>query len=159
MELIDELDKRILKIITFNARIPFKDVAEQCGVSRAAVHQRVQRMFDIGVIVGSGYQVSPKMLGYNLCVYVGLTLERGYMYKQVCEELDKIPEIVESQFTLGAYSMLIKLYAHDDKHLMHLLNSQIQTIPGIANTETLTTLDESIHRSLPIDHKGWKDGE
>ena len=155
MEIIDDLDKKILTIITHNARIGFKDVAEQCGVSRAAVHQRVQRMFDIGVIIGSGYQVNPKMLGYNLCVYVGLTLERGHMYRQVCAELDKIPEIVESQFTLGAYSMLIKLYARDDKHLMHLLNTKIQAIPGIANTETLTTLDESINRSLPIDNPAW----
>ncbi len=155
MEIIDDLDKKILTIITHNARIPFKDVAEQCGVSRAAVHQRVQRMFDIGVIIGSGYQVNPKMLGYNLCVYVGLTLERGHMYRQVCAELEKIPEIVESQFTLGAYSMLIKLYARDDKHLMHLLNTKIQTIPGIANTETLTTLDESINRTLPIDNPAW----
>ena len=151
MEVIDDLDKRILKIITQNARIPLKDVAEQCGMSRAAVHQRVQRMFDIGVIVGSGYQVNPKMLGYNLCVYVGLTLDRGHMYRQVCAELEKIPEIVECQFTLGAYSMIIKLFAHDDKHLMYLLNSQIQTIPGIANTETLTILDESINRALPIE--------
>ncbi len=155
MEIIDDLDKKILTIITHNARIAFKDVAEQCGVSRAAVHQRVQRMFDIGVIIGSGYQVNPKMLGYNLCVYVGLTLERGHMYRQVCAELDKIPEIVESQFTLGAYSMLIKLYARDDKHLMHLLNTKIQAIPGIANTETLTTLDESINRTLPIDNPTW----
>ncbi len=156
MEIIDELDKKILTIITQNARIPFKDVAEQCGVSRAAIHQRVQRMFDIGVIIGSGYQVNPKMLGYNLCVYIGLTLERGSMYKQVCAELEKIPEVVESQFTLGAYSMIIKMYAHDDKHLMHLLNSQIQAIPGVANTETLTTLDESINRSLPIEHRAWE---
>ena len=155
MEIIDDLDKKILTIITHNARIAFKDVAEQCGVSRAAVHQRVQRMFDIGVIIGSGYQVNPKMLGYNLCVYVGLTLERGHMYRQVCAELEKSPEIVESQFTLGAYSMLIKLYARDDKHLMHLLNTKIQAIPGIANTETLTTLDESINRSLPIDNPAW----
>ena len=155
MEIIDDLDKKILTIITHNARIPFKDVAEHCGVSRAAVHQRVQRMFDVGVIIGSGYQVNPKMLGYNLCVYVGLTLERGHMYRQVCAELEKIPEIVESQFTLGAYSMLIKLYARDDKHLMHLLNTKIQTIPGIANTETLTTLDESINRTLPIDNPAW----
>ena len=68
MEKIDELDVKILSIITKNARIPFKDVAEACGVSRAAVHQRVQRMFDNGVIIGSGYQVNPKMLGYQLCV-------------------------------------------------------------------------------------------
>ena len=156
MEVIDELDKKILTIITQNARIPFKEVAELCGVSRAAIHQRVQRMFDIGVIIGSGYQVNPKMLGYNLCVYIGLTLERGNMYKQVCAELEKIPEVIESQFTLGAYAMMIKMYAHDDKHLMHLLNTKIQAIPGVANTETLTALDESINRTLPIEHPEWQ---
>ena len=122
-EKIDELDRKILTIITQNARIPFKDVADECGVSRAAVHQRVQKMFDNGVIVGSGYQINPKMLGYQLCVYVGITLDKGSMYKSVTAELEKIPEIVESQFTLGAYSLLIKLYAKDDQHLMHLLNN------------------------------------
>ena len=56
MEKIDNLDKKILEIITGNARIPFKDVAAECGVSRAAIHQRVQRLIDLGVIVGSGYE-------------------------------------------------------------------------------------------------------
>ena len=57
MEKIDNLDRQILEIISQNARIPFKDVAAECGVSRAAIHQRVQRLIDLGVIVGSGYQV------------------------------------------------------------------------------------------------------
>ena len=149
-ERIDELDRKILRVITQNARIPFKDVAEQVGVSRAAVHQRVQKMFDNGVIIGSCYRVNPKMLGYNLCVYVGLTLEKGSLYKSVSAELEKIPEVVESQFTLGAYSMLVKLYAHDDQHLMVLLNNKIQEIPGVTNTETLTALDQRISRTLPI---------
>ncbi len=149
-ERIDELDRKILRVITQNARIPFKDVAEQVGVSRAAVHQRVQKMFDNGVITGSCYRVNPKMLGYNLCVYVGLTLEKGSLYKSVSAELEKIPEVVESQFTLGAYSMLVKLYAHDDQHLMVLLNNKIQEIPGVTNTETLTALDQRISRTLPI---------
>ncbi len=151
MEKIDELDRRILKIITQNARMPFKDVADACGVSRAAVHQRVQKMFDNGVIVGSAYQIDPKQLGYQLCVYIGLSLEKGSMYNEVCEELEKIPEVVESQFTLGTYSMLIKLYAKDDKHLLYLLNSRIQSIRGVANTETLTALEQRISRTLPIE--------
>lgn len=150
MEKIDELDKKILQIITQNARIPFRDVADQCGVSRAAVHQRVQRMYDIGVIVGSGFFVNPKMLGYQLCVYIGLTLEKGSMYNAVIAELEKIPEVVESQFTLGGFSLLIKLYAKDDAHLLHLLNSKIQEIPGVAKTETLTSLEQRIRRGLPI---------
>ncbi len=150
-ELIDELDRSILRIITQNARIPFKDVADQCNVSRAAVHQRVQKMFDNGVILGSGYQVNPKLLGYNLCVYVGLTLDKGSMYKTVSAELEKIPEVLETHFTLGAYAMIVKLYAKDDKDLLHLLNDRIQEIPGVANTETLTCLDQRINRTLPVE--------
>jgi Lrp/AsnC family transcriptional regulator for asnA, asnC and gidA len=151
IERIDTLDRKILKIITLNARIPFKDVAEQCGVSRAAIHQRVQKLFDTGVIIGSGYQVNPKMLGYNLCVYVGITLEKGSMYNDVVRALEQIPEVVESHFTLGSFSMLIKLYARDDRDLMALLNSKIQMIPGVSKTETLTSLEQHIDRTLPIE--------
>lgn len=150
VENIDEIDRKILQVITQNARKPFKDVAELVGISRAAVHQRVQKMFDNGVITGSGYTVNPKALGYNLCVYVGLTLEKGSMYNAVSTELEKIPEVVESRFTLGAYSMLIKLYARDDQHLLDLLSNKLQGIHGVSNTETLTALDQRIHRSLPI---------
>ena len=77
MEKIDNLDRQILEIISQNARIPFKDVAAECGVSRAAIHQRVQRLIDLGVIVGSGYHVNPKSLGYRTCTYVGIKLEKG----------------------------------------------------------------------------------
>ena len=151
MEKIDQLDRKILRIISQNARMPVKDVAEECGVSRAAIHQRVQRLIDMNVITGSGYTVNPKMLGYHMCVYIGITLERGSMYKEVVKELETIPEIVESQYTLGHYTILIKLYAKNDEHLMELLNSRIQEIPGVAATETLTSLDQRIRRSLPIE--------
>jgi Lrp/AsnC family transcriptional regulator for asnA, asnC and gidA len=150
MEKIDSLDKKILEIITRNARIPFKDVAAECGVSRAAIHQRVQRLVDIGVIVGSGYHVNPSTLGYNTCTYVGITLERGSMYKNVVSEFEKIPEIVECHFTTGPYTMLVKLYARDNAHLMSLLNDRLQEIPGVIATETLISLKQSIKTEVPI---------
>ena len=80
---IDNLDKKILKILSQNARIPFKDVATECNVSRAAIHQRVQHLIEANVIMGSGFDVNPKSLGYSTCTYVGITLERGSMYKDV----------------------------------------------------------------------------
>ena len=92
MEKIDSLDKKILSILSKNARIPFKDVAAECGVSRAAIHQRVQHLIEGGVITGSGFDVNPKSLGYTTCTYVGITLERGNMYKSVVERLDHIPK-------------------------------------------------------------------
>jgi Transcriptional regulators len=149
-EKIDKLDRQILEIISKNARIPFKEVAEACGVSRAAIHQRVQRLIETKVIVGSGYYINPKVLGFNTCTYIGIRLERGSMYKDVVPMLEKIPEVVEIHFTTGPYTMLIKLYARDNEHLMELVNGKIQEIPGVTETETLMSLRTSLKREVPI---------
>ena len=73
------------------------------------------------------------------------------MYNQVIEALTNIPEIVEAQYTLGEFGLLIKVYAHDNEHLLSLLNNKIQIIPGVADTTTLTTLAQPIYRQLPIE--------
>ena len=151
MEKIDSLDKKILNILSQNARIPFKDVAAECGVSRAAIHQRVQHLIENGVITGSGFDVNPKSLGYSTCTYIGLNLERGTMYKNVVARLNSINEIVECHFTTGSYTMLIKLYAKDNEQLMDLLNNKLQTIPGVVSTETLISLEQSIKREILVD--------
>ncbi len=150
MEKIDKLDKKILSILSLNARIPFKEVAEECGVSRAAIHQRVQRLVDAGVIIGSAYHVNPKSIGYRTCTYIGIKLERGNMYKKVVEQLVDIPEIVECHFTTGSYTMLIKLYARDNEQLMTLINDKIQAIAGVVSTETLISLEQSMKREIPV---------
>ncbi|HZK03938.1 MAG TPA: Lrp/AsnC ligand binding domain-containing protein [Bacteroidaceae bacterium] len=153
---MDNLDKKILNIISQNARIPFRDVAHQCGVSRAAIHQRVQRLFDDGVITGSGYHVNPKSLGYFTCTFVGITLEKGSLYRRVVEQLNAIPEVVECHFTTGRYTMMIKLYASDNANLMELINGRLQEIPGVIATETLISLDQSIKKEIPITYQDTK---
>ena len=150
MEKIDNLDKKILNIIMNNARIPSKDIAVECGVSRAAIHQRIQRLIEMKVITGSGYYVNPKMLGYNTCTYIGVSLEKGSMYREVVEQLERIPEVVECHYTTGPYSMLIKVYAQDNQHLMRLLNDCIQHIHGVTETETLISLEQSMNRQINI---------
>ncbi len=150
MDRIDNLDKKILNIIMKNARIASKDVAVECGGSRAAIHQRIQRLIEMKVITGSGYNVNPKTLGYNTCTYIGVSLEKGSMYRDVVRELEKIPEVVECHYTTGPYSMLIKVYAQDNQHLMELLNDQIQHISGVTETETLISLEQSMNRQIYI---------
>ena len=137
MEKIDNLDKKILSILSKNARIAFKDVAAECNVSRAAIHQRVQHLIEGNVIMGSGFDVNPKSL-------------RGSMYKDVVECLQHIPEVVECHFTTGPYTMMVKLYARDNEQLMHLLNGRLQDIPGVVATETLISLEQSIKREIPV---------
>lgn len=150
METIDKLDRKILEIISENARVPFRDVAEQCNVSRAAIHQRVQRMVDNDVITGSGYHVNPKVLGFLTSAYIGVKLERGSMYKNAIPEFEKIPEVTECHFTTGPYTLLVKLYARDNEHLMELLNTRIQEIPGVVATETMISLSQGVKREAPI---------
>ena len=150
MEKVDKLDRKILSILSKNARIAFKDVAEQCGVSRAAIHQRVERLKEDGVITGSGFSINPKSIGYGTCTYVGISLERDSMYKNVVKKLQNIPEIVECHFTTGPYTMMVKAYVRDNEQLMKLLNDTLQSIDGVVSTETLISLDQSIKRDVPI---------
>ena len=150
IEKIDTLDKKILNILSKNARMPFKDVAAECGVSRAAIHQRVQRLIEIDVILGSSFNINPKSLGYTTCTYVGITLERGNMYRDVAQQIAMIPEVVECHYTTGSYTMLIKLYAKDNEQLMELLNDKLQNINGVVSTETLISLEQSIKREVPV---------
>ena len=150
MEKVDKLDRKILSILSKNARIAFKDVAEQCGVSRAAIHQRVERLKEDGVITGSGFSINPKSIGYGTCTYVGISLERGSMYKNVVKKLLNIPEIVECHFTTGPYTMMVKAYVRDNEQLMKLLNDTLQSIDGVVSTETLISLEQSIKREIPV---------
>ena len=129
---IDELDEKILKLITKNARIPFLEVARECGVSGAAIHQRVQRLLNLGVVSGSEFIVNPQKMGYFTCAYMGIHLEKAKFHKQVVAELTKIPEVVECHYVTGTYAIFIKVQTKTNKHLKKLIDEDLQEIEGIA---------------------------
>ena len=147
---IDNLDRKILDIITKNARIPYLEVARECGVSGAAIHQRVQRLIRTGVIKGSEFKVDPVMVGFRTCAYIGVFLDHAGHYREVIKKFRDIPEIIECHYTTGNYSLFIKVYTRDNEHLRIILTDRIQTIPGIIRTETLISLEESINRQIPV---------
>ncbi len=148
--LIDSLDRKILSILTQNARMPFLEVARECNVSGAAIHQRVQRLTKLGIIAGSQFVIDPKKLGYNTCAYVGIFLDNASMFPEVSEQLLKIAEITQCHYTTGQYAMFIKVYAKDNEHLRKILSEKIQSIDGIMRTETFISLDVMVNRQLPV---------
>ena len=147
---IDSLDRKILDIITKNARIPYLEVARDCNVSGAAIHQRVRRLIRIGVIKGSEFKVDPVLVGFRTCAYVGLFLDNPGKYKDVIKKLKDIPEVIECHYTTGNYSLFIKIYTRDNEHLREVLTEKIQAITGVMRTETLISLEESISRQIPV---------
>lgn len=147
---IDELDEKILKLITKNARIPFLEVARECGVSGAAIHQRVQRLLNLGVVSGSEFIVNTQKLGYNTCAYMGIHLEKAKFHEQVVKALETIPEVVECHYTTGSYAIFIKIQTKTNKHLKRIIDEKLQEIEGIASTETFISLEMMFKRQVPI---------
>lgn len=146
---LDELDEKILKMLVDDARTPFLEIARECGVSGAAIHQRVQKLTDTGVIKGSEFIIEAEKLGYETCAYVGLFLTSPSTFDYVVEELKKIPEVVECYYTTGQYDLLIKVYARNNKDLLRIIHSELQPL-GLARTETLISFKDAFKKKFPI---------
>ncbi len=148
---LDELDRKILKLITQNAKIPFLEIARECGVSGAAIHQRINRLHSIGVIKGSEYLLDPIAMGYKTCAFMGIFLKKASLFDEVVKLLEEIPEVVECHYTTGQYAIFIKIYAKSNEHLKRILHDRLQSIEGISSTETIISLDVTFKRQLPVE--------
>ncbi|MBQ9076655.1 MAG: Lrp/AsnC ligand binding domain-containing protein [Muribaculaceae bacterium] len=146
---LDSLDIRILQMLSSSARKPFLEIARECNVSGAAIHQRIQKLTAAGVIKGSESLIDPAAVGYETCAYIGFFLKDPSDFDHVVEELKKIPEVVECYFTTGQYDMFIKLYAHNNDHLLHIIHNRLQQL-GLARTESLISFKEVFKRQIPI---------
>lgn len=149
---IDDTDRRILSLLAQNARLPFLEVARVCGISGAAIHQRVRKLEENGVITGSRLTVKPSLVGLQVCVYINITISEADKYKEVVDALKSIPEVVECHFVTGKSSLLIKAYCKDNDHLINILIKKIQNIPYIQSTETMIALDTAFERPVLIQY-------
>jgi len=147
---IDKTDRKILSYLIQDARKPFLEIARECGISGAAIHQRVRKLENNGVIEGSKFKVRPQSVGYDLCVFVGVYLDQAHMYKNVVMQFQDIPEIVECHYTTGEYALLLKMYCESNQHLMDILVNTIQNITGVSRTETFISLEQTINRDFEV---------
>lgn len=146
---LDSLDKKILKLIAEDARIPFLEVARSCNVSGAAIHQRIQKLNNMGVLKGSKFIIDPEKIGYETCAYMGLNLKNPEKFDEVVDELRKIPEVVECHYTTGDYDMFIKIYAVNNHHLLNIIHDRLQPL-GLSRSETIISFNSAFSRQLPI---------
>ncbi|MCK9159361.1 MAG: Lrp/AsnC ligand binding domain-containing protein [Bacteroidaceae bacterium] len=155
---LDNLDRQILEMIEGNARIPFLEVARVCNVSGAAVHQRIQKLTNMGILKGSEYLIDPAKIGYDTCAYIGLYLKDPKSFDSVTQALSRIPEVVECHYTTGKYDMFIKIYARNNRHLLSIIHDKLQPL-GLSGTETLISFKEAINRHVPVKAESIEDDE
>ena len=147
---LDLLDKKILELIAEDARIPFLEVARSCNVSGAAIHQRIQKLTNLGILKGSQFIINPEKVGYETCAYIGLYLQNPAKFDDVVEELRRIPEVVECHYTTGGFDMFIKIYARNNHHLLNVIHDKLQPL-GLSRSETIISFNAAINRQVPID--------
>ncbi len=146
---IDKLDRKILEMISEDARVPFLEVARACNVSGAAIHQRIQKLTNLGILKGSKFMMDPEKIGYETCAYMGLNLKNPEDFDHVVEELQRIPEVTECHYTTGNFDMFIKIYAKNNHHLLTIIHDQLQPL-GLSSSETLISFHSAFERQLPL---------
>lgn len=146
---LDLLDKKILNLVSENARLPFLEVARACNVSGAAIHQRIAKLTSLGVLKGSRFVIDPEKIGYETCAYVGLYLKNPEQFDAVVDKLKQIPEVIECHYTTGGYDMFVKIYARNNHHLLNIIHDRLQPL-GLSRSETIVSFNAVIDRQLPI---------
>ena len=148
---LDIIDKKILRFLIKNARTPFLEIARECGISGAAIHQRIKKLEDMGVIQGSRLVVAPKSLGFDVCAFISIRVSDITRQQDTVELLSKVPEVVECHYITGSYNLLIKVYCVDNEHLMRTIFDRILHVQGVASTQTYMSLNESFRREIQVD--------
>ena len=147
---LDGIDKKILKMLMENSRRPILEIAKNIGISGAAIHQRLRKLEKNNLIIGSSIKVNTKILGYTTMAFIGIFLDRATNNKTVVNQLREIKEILECHYTTGDWSILAKLICKDNEDLMEILTKKIQTIKGVARTETYISLEQQINRQITL---------
>jgi len=137
-------------MLMLNAKQAYTDIAQQLYVSGGTIHVRMKKLEDAGIVTGYSLSVDHGKLGYDICAFLGIYLDKSSLYDDVARELENIPEIVDAHYTTGLYNIFAKIVCRDTNHLREVLHDKIQKIGGIQRTETFISLQQSISRPVNI---------
>jgi len=146
---LDPLDKEIIYMLMDNTKSSLAYISKQVGISTTAVHQRIKKLEQAGVIENSISFLNPRKIGYKVVSYIGMFLDQPSHYPDVIKSLQDINEVVEAHYTTGNYTIFLKVLCKDNDHLMEILN-QLQKLKGVTRTETFISLEQGIQRQLKV---------
>jgi Lrp/AsnC family transcriptional regulator for asnA, asnC and gidA len=135
-ELMDQIDRKILETLQKDGRTPFTQIAKEAGVSESTIRSRYNSLVEKG-IVNTVSIVDPFSLGFEAPAIIGINTEPA-MADEVGKILCSYPEVSYQVMTLGSFDLIIEVFCKDIPHLTKFITSDLQNIPGIRDTETLT---------------------
>ena len=149
---LDEIDYKVLDLLSDNSRIPYTDIAKKLLISAGTVHVRIKKMEDAGIISGSSLKLDYKKLGYTFIAYIGIFLEKTHLTNEVLEKLNSIPFVTVAHITTGRFNIYCKIRSKNTNHAKEII-FMIDDIDGVSRTETMISLEESINDKKRLMHK------
>ncbi len=134
---LDALDRKIINRLQQDGRRAYGAIAEEIGLSEAAVRRRVQRLKDSGVMQIVAI-TDPLQLGYGREALIGIRVQGDV--RLVADKVAAIDEANYVVMTAGSFDIIAEVIAEDDNDLVHLLNDAIRSIPGVTEVETFLYL-------------------
>jgi len=147
---LDDLDLQILDVLIKDSRTPYLEIARQCHVSGGTIHVRMKKMEEMGIIKGTKLIIDNSKLGYDVCCFIGIFLEKASSFDIALAQMSNIPEIVELHYTTGQYSIFLKVICKSINDLQNLLRTKIQAVDGIQRTDTFISLFQPIDRNIQL---------
>jgi len=147
---IDGIDKKIIRSLVKDARVPILSIARDIGISGAAIHQRLRKLEKSKLIDGYQMKINPEALGYTTIAFVGVYLENTAVLSSIIKRLKEVREVVECHYTTGNFTIFIKVLCKDNEDLMCLLETKIKVINGVTKFETFISLNHKIDRQVYV---------
>ena len=147
---IDGIDKKIIRSLVKDARVPILSIARDVGISGAAIHQRLRKLEKSKLIDGYQMKINPEALGYTTIAFVGVFLDTTAVLSSIIKRLKEVREVVECHYTTGNFTIFIKVLCKDNEDLMWLLDTKIKMINGVTKFETFISLNHQIDRQVYI---------
>ncbi|MCW2901643.1 MAG: transcriptional regulator, AsnC family [Streptosporangiaceae bacterium] len=159
---IDELDGRLIALLTAEPRIGVLECSRRLGVARGTVQARLDRLVERGVIRGFGPEIDPAALGYAVTAFVTLQIRQVGGHDPVAGRLAVIPEVIEAHTITGAGDMLCRIVARSNRDLQRVIDL-IVDVQGVERASTTIALATPVrHRTLPLVRSaanGWTAAE
>lgn len=145
---LDDIDFKILDLLSENAQMPFTEVAKNLKISPGTVHSRTKKMKNLGVIKGATLNLDYSKIGWKMTVFLGVYLRETMLYKQVINEMELVPEIVKVHHSTGKYDIFAKMHARDSIHYRRVYQEAVLTIEGIKGIESFMSVEECMSRHI-----------
>ena len=146
---IDDLDARLIALMTDEPRIGLLEVSRRLGVARGTVQARLNKLIERGVITGFGPQLDPARMGYGVLAFVFLEIAQGRLAEAVAL-LETVPEVIEAHGTSGSLDLLCRVVARDNEHLQDVLNLILSNAAVRRSTSHIALSRQIAFRTGPL---------